>query len=351
MTPKRPINDQEIDRAAKILIARGKNPTVEKIRSELGTGSYSTLAPLLKQWKAKNKDQSIHGELPAELIGSVRSIYEKIQSDADTKMGEFEAEKEVKIAELQSSIAEMNTLVTELKRQNTLNDERIHILAGQYSSALEDVAKHHSNEIVLETRLSDLNDRFDELKNTNAELKNDNRIIREQSEHYQQATANDRQQEREQFRFTAQQLQNQIDLSSQQIISLERIRQEAETENKELKQKVMDLESHKLMSQENINSLQLNLSTMQLKNESLTTERDISNNETKKLHFELNELNKHIAEMHIENRVLKESQSDSMDRLNVANDKIHSLIENNNVLLEEKSILSGRLMQIQKSEN
>ena len=42
-----------VAKAAAALVAEGKNPTVDTIRAALGdTGSKSTIAPLLKRWKA-----------------------------------------------------------------------------------------------------------------------------------------------------------------------------------------------------------------------------------------------------------------------------------------------------------
>ena len=47
----------DVKQAAAKLLALGKNPTVDSVREELGsTGSKSTIAPLLKRWKAEQQE-------------------------------------------------------------------------------------------------------------------------------------------------------------------------------------------------------------------------------------------------------------------------------------------------------
>lgn len=75
--------------AATQLVAAGKNPTVDSVREQLGgTGSKSTIAPLLKQWKAQH-----HGDVaaagagvPLELLEAVKGVYERMQADAQQQV-------------------------------------------------------------------------------------------------------------------------------------------------------------------------------------------------------------------------------------------------------------------------
>lgn len=47
------VNDVSVATAAADLVLKGQNPTVAKVRSVLGGGSYSTIAPLLKGWRKR----------------------------------------------------------------------------------------------------------------------------------------------------------------------------------------------------------------------------------------------------------------------------------------------------------
>lgn len=76
----------ELANAAARLAADGKNPTVDSVRIALGsTGSKSTIAPLLKRWKAEHQDSLIETTqglgLPAPLLQAMKGIHEKLQDD------------------------------------------------------------------------------------------------------------------------------------------------------------------------------------------------------------------------------------------------------------------------------
>lgn len=79
----------QVAKAAATLAADGINPTVDNVRIAMGgTGSKSTIAPMLKQWKAEH-----HGEiaanktgLPADLLESIRSVYERLETRAQVQV-------------------------------------------------------------------------------------------------------------------------------------------------------------------------------------------------------------------------------------------------------------------------
>ncbi len=55
----------------------GKNPTIDSIREELGTGSRTTIANYLKQWREKRIDGA-RGSLPQSLSSQVENLYQKL---------------------------------------------------------------------------------------------------------------------------------------------------------------------------------------------------------------------------------------------------------------------------------
>ena len=71
------------------LASQGKNPTVDSVREALGgTGSKSTIAPLLKQWRAKHQvdEAAAKSQLPPALLLAVKALYEQLQADADLRL-------------------------------------------------------------------------------------------------------------------------------------------------------------------------------------------------------------------------------------------------------------------------
>lgn len=68
----------QVAKAAAALAAAGANPTVDTVRAALGnTGSRSTIAPMLKQWKAEYQVDATAAAagLPADLLEAVRAVY------------------------------------------------------------------------------------------------------------------------------------------------------------------------------------------------------------------------------------------------------------------------------------
>jgi chromosome segregation ATPase len=77
--------------AAARMVADGKNPTVDSIRVALGsTGSKSTIAPLLKRWKADHQESVVDVAqgmgLPAPLLQAMKGIHEKLQDDVQQQL-------------------------------------------------------------------------------------------------------------------------------------------------------------------------------------------------------------------------------------------------------------------------
>ncbi len=79
--------------AAARLVANGHNPAIDSIRAALGgTGSKSTIAPLLKRWKAAHPGTVAQAELglPSELVLAVKDVYEKVQTQAALQVEQAE---------------------------------------------------------------------------------------------------------------------------------------------------------------------------------------------------------------------------------------------------------------------
>ncbi|EGF33263.1 hypothetical protein IMCC9480_849 [Oxalobacteraceae bacterium IMCC9480] len=81
----------DLANAAARLVAEGKNPTVDSVRVALGsTGSKSTIAPLLKRWKAEHQDAVVDVAqglgLPGPLLQAMKGIHEKLQDDVQQQL-------------------------------------------------------------------------------------------------------------------------------------------------------------------------------------------------------------------------------------------------------------------------
>ncbi|WP_018275121.1 hypothetical protein [Teredinibacter turnerae] len=122
-------------------------------------------------------DEIEHNGLPADLIQAVKSLHERLQRAADIRIEQ-----------------------TTENRQQGLSLEETRIALVKAESQRDESIKRTS-----------------ELKDTVAELKQEDRDIRSHFDHYQQSIAEDRQQERDQFRESKQQMQAQVEALGVQL--------------------------------------------------------------------------------------------------------------------------------------
>lgn len=210
----------DVARAAAKLVEGGKNPTVDSVRDALGdTGSKSTIGPFLKRWKAEQQDAIAEAEsgLPAPLLQAVKGLHQHMQAEAsqqieqalqvhDAALGEAaEREKQLRTGH-QAALATNAALTEELAHaRETL---------AQLSTA------HHAQTVALATvgaenagLLQRLSDRAAEVGALNHQLSQS----REQFEHYQEATAAQRAEERRAAEQRIARLEQDLAVANRQI--------------------------------------------------------------------------------------------------------------------------------------
>lgn len=97
----------QVANAAAQLVAAGHNPTIDRIRAALGgTGSKSTLAPLLKRWKAAHPGPVAQAELglPTELVLALKEVYEKVRAEASVQYQQAAQAHHAETAALQEQL-------------------------------------------------------------------------------------------------------------------------------------------------------------------------------------------------------------------------------------------------------
>lgn len=192
----------QVAKAAATLAVEGKNPTVDNVREALGgTGSKSTIAPMLKRWKSEHQETVTEAELglPAELLHAVKGIYEKLQADLAHQLGlaqdSHRQEQEAMAERLKLAAADKGAL-TEAK--GSLDQELV-----QLKASFECLQKdQHAGEVSLTAARTEnaglqqrLADRGAEVQSLTQQLAQ----TRVQFEHYQETTARQRMDDRQAF--------------------------------------------------------------------------------------------------------------------------------------------------------
>jgi len=189
-----------VAKAAAKLVAEGKNPTVDNVREALGgTGSKSTIAPMLKRWKAEHREDIVESELgvPAELLQAIKSVYDKLQGDV---------RQQLVIADdaHQAALQAVTDRTDQLMADNRVLAETNRTLSAELTQAKDALARLQTEQqalnVTMATVQSDnaglqqrLTDRAAEIAALNQQLTQS----RVQFEHYQEATARQRSEERQ----------------------------------------------------------------------------------------------------------------------------------------------------------
>lgn len=325
--------------AAARLVAQGKNPTIDNIREALGgTGSKSTIAPLLKRWKAAHQDSVAQADLglPAELVLALKGVYEKVQADAALQ---YQQATQVHQAETAALQEKLQLAFVEHDILRNAHDEQTQALAAASARIQAQDETVHRQEIVLASLGSEkigleqrLTDRASEITSVTQQLQR----ARTQFEHYQESVAQQRADELQ----TAEQRQN---------------RQEQELS--ELQQRLLTQQTRlgELQAQEqrlahDNDHLQSSLFTTQ---DSLTQSRSTYEQvlyqltELKQIHQALEQRHgtgeRRLAEMQTSLAVLERERNLLTERLTQAEIQLTELATEKQLLLQDKAVLSSRL--------
>jgi chromosome segregation ATPase len=98
---------------------QGIKPTLARVREGLGGGSFTTIQPLLKEWKDKRSEPAAEttGQLPDEVREVVAAAAAQIWTKAQAKAGEeYQALRESMENQLSESEAEKNEALSEVRR-------------------------------------------------------------------------------------------------------------------------------------------------------------------------------------------------------------------------------------------
>lgn len=84
-----------VKQAAIKLLSQGINPSVQKIRDLLGTGSNTTLAEHLNQWREEHAQKIVHhlpATMPKELISAVEVLWQAAVEQSENQLATYKTE-------------------------------------------------------------------------------------------------------------------------------------------------------------------------------------------------------------------------------------------------------------------
>ncbi|WP_444904728.1 DNA-binding protein [Microbulbifer sp. CnH-101-E] len=339
----------DIVQAAKAIKARGEEPTVDRVRAQLGTGSKSTIAPLLKRWRSESSSNTDSSGLPRDLVDALKGLHQRIQEAASKQVEELQQEFLVQEKEITSQLEELRA---------TSNQQAASIRDLEHRLSSTEAEKRRFKQSLQETQTAlekseyqkqEALQRIAEQKVMIEEIKQENRDVREHFEHFQQRTANDRQYERDQYRSAAEQLKGQIAVLTEQLTLAERRFNEQELLYKQGQALIAEINREKQQLGEQIGAASTEATN-------LREQAEVQASELKDRQAEVASLREQISRLQREGSSAQKEvqlQQSALNRLELeltaTKDRLEQLADENRTLIQEKAVIQGQFSQLENS--
>ncbi|GAB2198394.1 DNA-binding protein [Sessilibacter sp. MAH4] len=339
----------DVSKAAEAIKIQNQEPTVDRVREHLGTGSKSTIAPLLKRWRSDNGEVVDVSGLPNDLVEVVKALHERVQQMADQRIAQSRDEFKASNDQLRKELTEARNSIAQLTdRQQDLNAQLLQITEAKalQSKSLEDVRiKLATAEAQRDEALS----RTAELKESVAELKQENKDIRDHFEHYQQRTAEDRQQEREQFHVVNQGLKDQIQDLQHRLIQAESSASELIDTNAHLQRQTHELEQANAMNKSTLDRQVVDIENLENRLNDASAKSREQQHKSEQLADNIAALTSQKADADKQVAVLSQALEATKTDLIVSQNRVEALSDENRLILQEKAVIQGQFKQLQDS--
>lgn len=339
----------DIANAAQAVKVRGKEPTVDRVREQLGTGSKSTIGPLLKRWREQNGEAIDASGLPGDLVEVVRSLHERLQRTADDRVDQARNEAQAVVSELRQQTAQQEALLGQANADKNTLESELQATRAENVALKKELEELRLRSSKVESQRDEAWSRIADIKSSLDDQKQENRALRENYEHYQQKTAEDRQQERDEYRLAAQHHQNQIQQLLEQLTRVESRYAELQKDYKEQTRELEGLRTERQSMLERHTKLTSEMESLLLQFKEMATLRDELQKQNAGLQQQASVLQGDVSSANRSIEHLRELQAKAEQTLVLANDKIEALADENRHLIEEKAVLQGQLKQIQKA--
>ncbi len=243
----------EVSKAANQIMAGGQEPTIERIRAQLKTGSNSTIGAHLRLWREKqNPLQEIASKekIPEELIAVLKDLWERVMSHAQEKIDTNEKLCQQALKDHQESIHQLEQLNAQLMHSEKQLEESRDSLVQKNEALEQAVAEFRTEIVTLQTKGEGQLQQLQEKQTRIEELHKQNLQTQANLEHYRTTSLEQRQLEQQraeqyqrELNQTVQQLRIENEMLRQQNIILQQQQEHLESEQSRVEAKCAELSS------------------------------------------------------------------------------------------------------------
>lgn len=333
--------------AATRLAAAGKNPTIDSVREALGgTGSKSTIAPLLKRWKAAHQETAAQAELglPIELVQALTGVYEQVQAEAALQCEQAAQAHQAELGDMQKTLRLAHDEHESLRAAHEEQDRALKVALARIQD-LQDarhrqevaLASLNSEKLGLEQRLSD---RAAEV----AALTREAAQARKQFEHYQESVARQRAEERQAAEQRHARLEQEVATARERAFS-----QQALLSDTQARLQGLAVDNDRL--EQSLHTAQNSLAQSRSAHDQAISQLAELKHHHERLEQRYKRVEQALAESRTAEAVTEKERSLVSERLR----QMEVLLANTNQeklhLLQEKAVLSDHLQQYQRRED
>ena len=342
------ITYQEVAKAISTLQSQQKNPTVDHIREILGTGSKSTIARFLREWKSKNGLQNDDdGALPSDLINLVKGLWGALQEKADNQSAESMKECDEKIVQMQRQLIQHRQLQSDSVAKIHTLEEQNHLKTEEINALKQALNVEQHEKIKITERATNLESSKEQSQAEIERLHQLLKHVQDNLEHYQAATQQLRQEqalqiEKQRSEFDQRILQQQTTINelSSQNSALEMQRNFFQNQHEPIDYDHRLLVSRNTTTQEEYAKLEISLNKMEKDYDALLKKLEEQSNVLESKHM-------NVMELDIKLKLNAEKITSLEKDLSSANNKIHTLRHDHQFMAQEKANLEGQLKQFQ----
>lgn len=336
------VSYEEVAQAVQEVQGKGKSPTVDNVRLIIKSGSKSTIARHLRDWR---NQQSIargsDGAIPSELLGLVKGLWERLRDSVEQKAYDYQCEADEKVKQIQQHFTQSQQQYAVLLEQHHQLEEKLH----QQTKMITDlqstlVFEQQEKAKIAERAISQKSHRQEqqsEIERLHQLLKH----VQHNLEHYQIATQQ---------------------LRQEQSLNIENQRNEYEQKISQLQQQLTSITAEKSSYQAQYEQAHQELAKLQSTYEILnqtaqeiqTKYHSLSQENTKMAQQYQNQLNdleikkRSVIESQIKLAAYEEKITSLEKALAKSENKIQTLRDDYSFVSQEKANLEGQINQLQK---
>lgn len=335
------VSYEEVAQAVQEVQGKGKSPTVDNVRLIIGSGSKSTIARHLRDWRnqqgiARGSD----GAIPSELLGLVKGLWERLRDTVEQKAYDYQCESDAKIKQIQQQLTQSQQQNASLQEQCHRFEEKSHQQTETIHQLQGTVVFEQQEKAKISERAASLESHRQEQQNEIEKLHQLLKHVQQNLEHYQTATHQLRQEQSLSIEKQRNEYEQKISILQQQVASItsEKVSYQAQYE-----------QTHQILEKLQINHEALNQSAqeMQTKYHSLSQETAKLKKEYHEQSCDFEFKKQLTIELQIKLAAHEEKITALEKALKKSEDKIQILRDDSNFISQEKANLEGQIKQLQ----